>query len=349
MKPRNVNRIFLFAISHIQCLLYPFYALDKPSGSCNLIKATLLADENGVCYDVIVFSLGGHVFMRMGIAQIRPRLGRIDHNLELHRQMIQQAKEEQIDLLVFPELSLTGYNLLDLTFDVARRTQAEEIQTLVQLTGGIDVVFGFVEESHDYQLYNSAIYASQQSITYIHRKVYLPTYGMFDEARYFGRGKRIRSFATRFGRMGLLICEDAWHPSTTYLLTQDGAECLILLANSPAKDVSSEHFDSQKTWSLLTQSQATVSGTYYVYANRVGTEDGVTFSGGSHVVNPLGKMEQQGENFAEQLLIYDLDMDEVRRARFQLPVLRDEDHDLTLRELKRIQNDRIEGEDRSWK
>lgn len=281
--------------------------------------------------------------MRLGIAQMKPYLGRVDQNLQKHREWIQQAKQAQVDLLVFPELSLTGYFLLDLTYEVARHRRDEEIQDLVRMADGIDLAFGFVEESADHILYNAAIYASHQEIIHLHRKVYLPTYGMFDEARYFGQGKQIRSFATRFGQMGLLICEDAWHPSTSYLLSQDGAQILLMLANSPAKDVTAAEFDSQRTWHLLTHSQASMYGMYTIFAHRVGSEDGVSFFGGSHLVNPMGRKESEAPLFQEELLIADIDLSAVRRARLQTPMLRDENLDLTIRELKRIRRERYEG------
>lgn len=281
--------------------------------------------------------------MRVGLAQIRPRLGRVDLNLELHEEMIHRAREEQVDLLVFPELSLTGYNLLDLTYEMARDPFSPEIQGLVQAAGDMDLVFGFVEHSPEHILYNSAVYTTAGNLHYLHRKVYLPTYGMFDEARYFGKGEVIRSFPTRFGQVGLLICEDLWHSSSPYLLAQDGAQVMIVLSNAPARDVSSPAPGSQKSWDLMLKNNAVYHGSYMIYCNRVGTEDGVTFFGGSQVVDPFGEAEAQADLFTEDLMIVDLDLDKIRKARFQLPVLRDENLDLTIRELNRIRQKRTGG------
>ncbi|SEN34906.1 nitrilase-related carbon-nitrogen hydrolase [Lihuaxuella thermophila] len=278
--------------------------------------------------------------MRVAIAQIRPRLGRVDLNLELHQEWIRRAQEEQVDLLVFPELSLTGYNLLDLTYEVAKNTFCPEIQTLISMADGLDLVFGFVEDSPEHILYNSAAYVSSQNLHYLHRKVYLPTYGMFDEARYFGAGKTIRSFPTRFGQVGILICEDIWHSSTAYLLAQDGAQVMIVLSNSPGRGVSSKGLGTQETWYSILKNQALIHGSYILFANRVGTEDGVTFFGGSAVVDPFGETEKQASLFEEELLIVDIDLEKVKKARFQMPMLRDENLDLTIRELERIQRKR---------
>lgn len=274
--------------------------------------------------------------MRIGLAQIRPRLGRVDINLELHEEKIHQAREEQVDLLIFPELSLTGYNLLDLTYEMARDPFSPDIQRLIQAAGNMDLVFGFVEHSPEHILFNSAAYIAQQNLHYLHRKVYLPTYGMFDEARYFGHGQMIRSIPTRFGPVGIQICEDAWHPSTAYLLAQDGAQILIIPSNSPARNVDEMGLGSQESWMNIMKTQAMMHGCYVLFANRVGTEDGVTFFGGSAVVNPFGEVEEQASLFKEELLIVDLDLDQVRKARFQMPMLRDEHLDMTMRELNRI-------------
>jgi predicted amidohydrolase len=284
--------------------------------------------------------------MRIGIAQIRPRLGRVDANIETHEIMIHRAREEQVDLLVFPELSLTGYNLLDLTYEVARDPYSPDLHGLAQSAGDLDLVFGFVEQSPEQILYNSAAYISGQNLHALHRKVYLPTYGMFDEARYFGHGLTVRSFPTRFGQMGMLICEDVWHPSTMYLLVQDGAQIIIVLSNSPVRGVDVDGLRSQENWKGILKAQAMMHGSYILFANRVGTEDGVSFFGGSMVVDPFGRIEAEAELLKEDLLVVDLDLDKVRKARFQTPMLRDERLDLTIRELNRIQRKRT-GEG-SW-
>jgi predicted amidohydrolase len=284
--------------------------------------------------------------VRIGLAQIKPHLGRVDKNLELHIQFIKEARDKGVELLVFPELSLTGYHLLDLTYEVAKKIEAEEIQTLINEAKDLDLLFGFVEQSPEYLLYNSALYASKQEIKYLHRKVYLPTYGMFDEARYFASGQTIRSFTTQFGQVGTLVCEDIWHTSSPYLLAQDGAEMIIVLSNSPARGFKESGMSTQETWYNLLQTQAQLNGVYMLFANRVGVEDGATFFGGSAVVTPFGKIQTTASLFKEELLVVDLDLELVRKARFQMPLLRDEKIELVIRELERISRQRSE---RGWK
>jgi len=274
--------------------------------------------------------------MRVGLAQMRPTLGCFNQNIEKHIQLIKQAEEKQVDLLIFPELSLTGYQLLDLTYQVAKKRTSEEIHLLIEQADQMDVLFGFVEHSPEHQLYNSAIYASHRKLVHLHRKIYLPTYGMFDEARYFGRGSSIRSFRTQFGQFGLLICEDAWHYSLPYLLVMDGAELVIVISNSPVNGVAVDEPLTRQKWKTILTSQAMIYGSYILFVNRVGTEEGLSFYGGSFVVDPFGQVVAEAELFQEEVLTVDLDLDQVRQARFQLPIMRDENIHFTLQEMQRI-------------
>lgn len=281
--------------------------------------------------------------MRVGLAQVRPMLGKLAENIVMHQEMIQRAKADNVDLLVFPELSLTGYHLLDITYDVARNVESEEIQQLVRLAEGIDIAFGFVESGADHRIFNSALYAADGQVQHVHRKIYLPTYGMFDEARYYGQGDTIRSFPTRFGQVGMLICEDMWHPSTTYLLAQEGAQILLALANSPSRGVHATGLGSHDSWHAIIQSQSQIYGMVTCFSQRVGVEDGLVFSGGSTLVDPFGKLSPAAPMFEEALHILEVDLDAIRRARYQMPILRDENLDLTARELKRIIRQRSGG------
>jgi predicted amidohydrolase len=280
--------------------------------------------------------------MRVGLAQFRPFLGDIQRNYHLHLEWIEKAKQDQVELLLFPELSLTGYNLLDLTYDVGRSIHSEEISQLVAHSETLDLVFGFVELSEDHVLYNSMLYASKGKIVHIHRKVYLPTYGMFDEGRYFGRGEVIRSFPTRFGQMGILICEDMWHSSAPFLLAQDGAKIILVPANSPVRSLDQNEVGSQSFWYANLKNQAALNNSFFLFCNRVGTEDGISFFGGSSIVNPYGDKVARANRIEEQFLSIDIDLDEVRRSRLETPLLRDENLDLTIRELNRIRQSRLE-------
>jgi len=146
------------------------------------------------------------------MAQIAPVLAHRERNLALHLEQIEAARRQGADLVVFPELSLTGYFVRDMVPDVAIRAASPAIGRLMEAAGPTALVVGFVEESAQHRFYNSALLAEEGRIVHVHRKVYLPTYGLFDEQRYFAAGERIEAFDTaRFGRVGLLICEDFWH------------------------------------------------------------------------------------------------------------------------------------------
>lgn len=274
----------------------------------------------------------------VGLAQLAPKLGSVSDNLEQHLRWIERARSAGADLVVFPELSLTGYILQDLVPDIAvPLPDASRLQPLLDACRDIDCVFGLVEVSSNFNYYNSAAYVSGGEIRHVHRKLYLPTYGMFDEMRFFAMGENLRTFETRFGEIGLLICEDLWHPSTIYLHAQDGAKAVITISCSPGRGVrQGPLFATSEGWENLLKTTSQFHTVFNVYVNRVGFEDGAHFPGGSMVVDPSGQVIAQARYFDEDFVVTELDVEEVRRARLFTPVLRDERLELTLRELGRI-------------
>jgi predicted amidohydrolase len=277
----------------------------------------------------------------VGLAQIRPRLGDLAYNFDLVRRIVGEGVSAGLDLLVFPELTLTGYFLKDMVPEVALSLDSPEVEELRRLSTRISLVVGLVEASEDARCYNSALYLEGGAVLHRHRKVYLPTYGLFEEHRYFARGDRFRAFDTRFGRMGLAICEDLWHPSAPYLLAVDGAQTLLCPSNSPLRGVGqAEGPDTMLTWERLLRTYGQLFGLHVLYAHRVGFEDGVNFWGGSMVVGPSGRVLARAEQFEEAVLTARLDPAEVWRERTSTPLLRDEDVDLTLAELARIRTER---------
>ncbi len=281
----------------------------------------------------------------VGLAQIRPTLGNLQANLRIVRDAVREAKGRGCDMVVFPELSLTGYTLRDMVPVVAMHDAHEAVQDIAALSKDIAVVVGYVEESRHPFFYNTALVCDGGAPVHRHRKVYLPTYGMFDEVRYFARGDRFRAFETRFGRTGILICEDAWHLSAGLILSLDGADILINLSNSPARGVTTDaRLDAARAWENLNRTYATYFCSYLIFCNRVGTEDGVTFWGGSEVIDPEGNVIAKAKYFDEDFITAELDLDAVRRARMYTPIARDEALDLTRRELERIARERERDE-----
>jgi predicted amidohydrolase len=287
---------------------------------------------------LLLFGGGRFVSYRFGIAQIDPKLGDVEANLALYEERIGQARDKGVELLLFPELSLTGYLLRDMVPDVALKLSSRVIQHLRGLSRKVAFVAGLVEESSDYRFYNVAIYFEAGEIRQVHRKVYLPTYGMFDEQRYFARGDRIRAFDTKFGRMAILICEDLWHPSTAFLAALDGALAILSPSASPLRGITEGQLqdDNARYWEMINQSYAETFNLYLIFGNRAGFEDGVGFWGGSEILDPFGQRVSKAKYYEEDLIAGEVAFESVRRKRTMAPILRDEDLDLTINELMRI-------------
>lgn len=276
--------------------------------------------------------------LSLGVAQTNPRLGDLQANLAQCERLVRQAREQRLNLLVFPELSLTGYHLRDMVATVALRLDSPEVRQLKEWSRQVAFVVGFVEESTDFRFYNVAAYFAEGELRHVHRKVYLPTYGMFDEQRYFARGDQVRTFAMPWGRSALLVCEDLWHPSTAYLAALDRALLIICPSSSPLRGISDgeSQDDNARYWELINRSYTETFGLFLVYANRVGFEDGVGFWGGSEILDPFGKRLAKGKYYEEDLITAELSLDAIRRKRIVSPLLRDEDINLTINELTRI-------------
>jgi len=277
--------------------------------------------------------------LNLAIAQINTILGNIQPNLEKHLSMAKQAWQDGMDLIVFPELSLTGYVLQDLVPSVACRPESGDpvFRHLLDASHDIDLVAGFVDEDARHRFYIASAYLSQGRVVHIHHKVYLPTYGLFDEGRFFAPGESVRTFDTRFGRIGMLICEDFWHASPPYLLWQDGADLLLLTSASPGRGLNGEPKLESSAWvEQINRAYASLFTIFVVNANRTGFEDGLNFWGGSTIFDPNGKLVIQAPYFEEALINTEIDLNQLHRTRSRLPLLRDERPELLQRELERI-------------
>lgn len=276
----------------------------------------------------------------IGLAQIAPRLGDVAANLDLHYDMVEQAAEQGVDLLVFPELALTGYQLGERAPDVAIRATDDD-PIFAQLRGmsrRLDLVTSFVEVDARHRYHIAAAYLSGGRLTHLHRKVYLPTYGLFEESKHFAYGQSVRAFDTRFGRVGLLVCEDFWHLSLPYLLWQDGADLLILLSASLEHGLGASVSTADKVIAI-NRAYALLLTDFVVHANRVGEEPAGRFWGGSTVFGPDAALLAEGPRDQSALVTATIDVTLLDPARRDLPLLRDERADLTTRELQRILND----------
>jgi len=279
----------------------------------------------------------GVTAIRVALGQVSPILGDVSANVDKHLAYIARARAAGAQVVAFPELGLTGYLLKDLTFDVARPLDDAAITRLVEASAEIDILFSFIEESQSHRFYVSAVYASGGRIAHVHRKLYLPTYGLFEEGRHVAPGNDVQSFAATGVAAGMMICEDAWHPSVPYLLSVAGVDLLYVPAAGPGRALSGDpNSGSQQFWERLLRTYAQLFTSYVVFVNRVGFEDGVFFFGHSFVVGPDGEVLAASESADEDLLIVNLDMSILRRERYRTPLLRDEDPHLTQRVLSRL-------------
>ncbi len=277
--------------------------------------------------------------LQLALAQISTKLGDVHANLDKHLSLIAEARKQQTGLLVFPELSLTGYVLQDLVASVAHRPSEEDpvFKPLLQASQDLDLVVGFVDEDSRHRFYIASAYLSGGRVLHVHHKVYLPTYGLFDEGRFFAWGDSVCAFDTRFGRMGMLICEDFWHASPPYLLWLDGADIFLFSSASPGRGLNDkEKLESARWVERVSKAYASMFTSFVVHNNRVGYEDGLHFWGGATVFDPNGEELAHGPYFEESLTYAELDLNQLRRTRARLPLLRDERTGLVQKELDRI-------------
>ncbi len=277
--------------------------------------------------------------LTIALAQINTCLGDVEANLAKHLALIDQARGSGADLLLFPELSLTGYVLQDLAATVAHHPGPDDpvFKPLLEKSRKIDLVVGFVEEDRRHRFYIAAAYLAKGEVAHVHHKVYLPTYGLFDEGRFFAWGDEVRAFDTRFGRAGILICEDFWHASPPYLLWLDGADLFLFASASPGRGLRNEpQLESARWVEHINRAYASLFTSFVAHANRVGYEDGLNFWGGSTLFDPNGELLAKGPYHQEALTLAEIDLNQLHRTRARLPLLRDERTALVLREMNRI-------------
>jgi len=289
----------------------------------------------------------------VALAQFYPRLGDVAANIAAHLTIISAAAASGAGLVVFPELSLTGYFLKDQVPEVALRIEAPEIRALLDASrdGGIDIVAGLILESDAHRFYNASLYISGGEVVHVHRKVYLPTYGLFDEQRYLAAGDRFRAFEAPLGnrtdhrwRAGILICEDLWHPTSVALLARQGVDLIICPSASPGRGLlQGEAVGTASSYDVMTRTYAQLFTTYVLYCNRSGFEDGVGFWGGSRVVDPAGSVVAEVRGAQESVLFHSLERSALRRARVAYPLLRDERNDVNDAETDRLRRRHTRG------
>jgi NAD+ synthetase len=277
--------------------------------------------------------------VHLAIAQFRPVKGDYHANLDRLREMFARvdALEPRPRVLMLPETALTGYFLeggvrdLALTAGTLVRDLDDAYRASVRSARSLDVVIGFYEWWRG-TLHNSAMYVTlgegAPDVRHVHRKNFLPTYGMFDEERFVERGHEIRAFDTSWGRAAMLVCEDAWHSLTGTLAALDGAQIIFLVSAAPARglwprDDAIPGPASIARWERLIRDIAEEHGVYVALANLVGSEGGKLFPGGTMLAGPRGDMRARGPLFREAIVTADVDLRDIARARADMPLLAD--------------------------
>lgn len=289
---------------------------------------------------------------RIALAQVAPRLGDVDANLAIAADAVRRAATEGAALTVLPELALTGYLLQDLVPEVSMRADDSRLLAIGAEAPDMLVAIGFVEETDDHRYCNSAALLRDGALVGLHRKVYLPTYGLFDEGRFTRPGDRIRTHdvGAPVGRIGLSVCEDFWHASLPMLQALDGASLLVNVAAGPSRAPgSSAGLAAIEGWHKMQDTYALLGTVPLAFCNRVGNEEGLTFWGGSRLLAADGSTVVQAPLWDEALVVGTLNSDDLRMQRYGLPLLSDERLELVRRELDRIIAERagIDGEQQS--
>jgi predicted amidohydrolase len=276
---------------------------------------------------------------RIALAQVAPQLGDLDANLELAGGRVRAAAVEGADLLLLPELALTGYLLQDLVPEVALTADDPRLLGIGDDAPGMLVAVGFVEETAEHRYGNSVALIRDGSLVGLHRKVYLPTYGLFDEGRFTRPGDRIRTHdaGAPIGRIGLSVCEDFWHPSLPMIQALDGAALLVNVAAGPSRAPGGPAgMAAIGGWHKMQDTYALLGTVPLAFCNRVGNEEGLTFWGGSRIVAADGSTIVQAPLWEEALVVGTLSTDDLRMQRYGLPLLADERLELVRRELDRV-------------
>lgn len=261
---------------------------------------------------------------RFAIGQTVCRPADVAGNLERILDAVERAREQGARHIAFPELALAGYLTDERFSEAAVKIDHPAIRKLRDASRGIAITLGFIEETPASVFYNSAACFDEGRIRHVHRKIYLPTYGRFDERRYYGGGTEIAAFDVAGTRVAILICGDAWHLPIAYLAAHDGADILIVVAASTREGLL-DTCSCEGAWHRICQSYALTLSTFVVFANQAaGSFSDLHAWGGSFIAGPDGNILAQSDTDAPDLVLADLDAGALRRQRIRLPFRRDD-------------------------
>ena len=256
---------------------------------------------------------------RIALAQISCEQGNKEKNLETIRENVAKAKREGAQLVIFPELSLTGYVVRDQIYELAERIPGPSTRFVEELAkeSKLHIVFGMPEASEKAQatLYNSAILVGPKGVIGKYHKMYLPTHSVFEEKRYFRPGYQVAVFDTKLGKIGLVICYDIYFPEVTRLTRLNGAQLIVCISASPG--IRRSFFET------LTTARAIENTAFLAYVNMAGIEDGLQFWGGSRMIGPGGRIIAQAKYDEEDFVVAEVDYADAKSVEAFVPTLRD--------------------------
>jgi len=255
----------------------------------------------------------------IALAQIKCDLGNKERNIEKMKNYVKKASEQGAQLIVFPEMSLTGYTVRDLVYELAEPVPGESTAELEKVTKakGVYMIFGMPERSEKSGdvIYNTAVLLGPEGYIGKYRKMHLPTHSVFEEKRYFRLGYETPVFDTPIGKLGLIICYDVFFPEVSRLLKFQGAELIVCISASPA--VRRNFFET------LTAARAIENTIFFAYVNLVGIEDGLEFWGGSRLISPSGRILTKAKYNEEDLVIEQANYSRLNRTGIFVPTTRD--------------------------
>ena len=257
--------------------------------------------------------------IKLALAQICSKRESKSENLLKIEKLTLKAKQQGADLIIFPEMSLTGYVLLDQVYELAETIpgpSTQKIETLAKKTD-MHIIFGMPELSENTQatIFNTAVCVGPQGLIGKYRKMYLPTHSVFEEKRYFRPGYEAASFQTELGNIGLTICYDVFFPEVYRLIRLKGAQLIICISASPA--VRRTYFE------ILTSARALENTAFLAYVNLAGVQDGLQFWGGSRLVGPTGDVLAKAKYDEEDFVVCEVDFNDLKAAETFIPTLRD--------------------------
>jgi predicted amidohydrolase len=257
--------------------------------------------------------------VNVALTQISCKVGDKDFNIKKIEQYVRQANEKRANLIVFPELALTGYTCRDLVYEMAEPIPGPSVHLLegIARKEKMHIVLGMLERSSKAKaaLYNTAVLIGPKGFIGKYQKMHLPTHSVFEEKRYFRWGYRTPVFETSLGKLGLTICYDLFFPEITRLLRLKGAQLVICVSASPS--VRRGFFE------VLTKARALENTMFLAYVNLVGIEDGLQFWGGSRMIGPSGRILAQAKYDEEDMVVTNIDYSDMDRIGVFVPMLRD--------------------------